>query len=147
MRCGYVRDEDDDDGRKGRLHPECCNKLLDAEKRESPQAKGEEDRIGLLLLEHGSSESREARTERKKRRMREAVYECFNCHATGYAGRAPRSAKGLTTPNTCILDGHVSRCGARRASYRQLSCANPAAEIAAFITAGGFNLNLNDGIY
>jgi len=82
MRCGYVRDEDDDDGRKGRLHPECCNKLLDAEKRESPQAKGEENRIGLLFLKHGSSESREARTERKKRRMREAVYECFNCHAT-----------------------------------------------------------------
>ena len=75
MRCGYVRVEDDDDGRKGWLHPDCCNSLLGEEKRKSPQSKGEGEGMRFFL-------SREARTEHKKRRIREAVYECFNCRAT-----------------------------------------------------------------
>jgi hypothetical protein len=62
MRC--VRDEDDDDGRKGRLHPECCNKLLDAERRESPQAKGEETRMGLFLEPSMGPRNREKREHR-----------------------------------------------------------------------------------
>eukprot|EP00966_Prymnesium_polylepis_P267270 6174200-Prymnesium_polylepis.1 len=53
----------------------------------------------------------------KKRRIREAVYVTSASTATrryldGMRGmfHLPTSAKGLTTPNTCILDGRVSRC-------------------------------------
>ena len=84
--------------------------------------------------------------EKREQSARSAGYvkQCTSASTATrrYAGHAPRSAKGLTTPNTCILDGRVSRCGARRASYRQLSFANPAAESAASITAGGFDLRM-----
>jgi hypothetical protein len=86
MRCGYVSNEDEDEG-KGRLHPECCNKLLDEEKLASPRGKGENERLseGLLGLFEESPESPDARTQRKRQRREErhaSVYKCFNCHAT-----------------------------------------------------------------
>lgn len=74
MRCGYV--EYEDDRRKGRLHPECCNKLLDEEKLKSPKGKGEDETVRRFF------ESPDARTARKKRPRREAVYQCYNCNAT-----------------------------------------------------------------
>mmetsp|Transcript_67071 Transcript_67071/g.111519 ORF Transcript_67071/g.111519 Transcript_67071/m.111519 type:complete len:605 (-) Transcript_67071:123-1937(-) len=73
MRCGYVSDGDGE----GKLHPECCNKLLDAELVEKCQSEGEEERVTSRAFFASPC------TERKstKRTRREAVYRCFNCNA------------------------------------------------------------------